>query len=60
MGILIRNSATEAKVRKFAKRTRRTLTAAIDFAIDAQLANLAPPRRKKGRIDRKKLADILA
>ncbi len=48
MGILIRNSETEAKVRKLAKRTGRTITAAIDHAVDQELARLVPPRRKKG------------
>jgi antitoxin VapB len=60
MGILIKNSETEAKVRKLAKRTGRTLTAAIDHAVDQELAKLAPARRKKGRVDRKKLAEHLA
>ena len=60
MGILIRNSKTEAKVRMLAKRTGRTLTAAIEHAVDRELAELAPPRRKKGRVDRKRLAEILA
>jgi antitoxin VapB len=59
MGILIKNSETEAKVRKLAKRTGRTLTAAIDHAVDRELAQLAPPRRKKGYVDRKKLAELL-
>ena len=60
MGILIRNSKTEAKVRMLAKRTGRTLTAAIEHAVDRELAELAPHRRKKGRVDRKRLAEILA
>jgi antitoxin VapB len=59
VGILIRNAETEAKIRKLAKRTGRTLTAAIDRAVDEQLAKLEPPRRRKGRIDRKKLAELL-
>ena len=59
MGILIRNAKTEAKIRRLAKRTRQTLTAAIDRAVDAELAALAPPPRKKGCIDRKKLAELL-
>ena len=61
MGILIRNEETEAKIRKLAKRTGRTLTAAVDHAVDAELGKLGlPPRRRKGRIDRKKLAELLA
>jgi antitoxin VapB len=59
LGILIKNSETEAKVRKLAKRTRRSLTAAIDHAVDQELAKLGPPRRKKGRVDREKLAELL-
>jgi antitoxin VapB len=59
MGILIKNSVTEAKVRKLAKRTGRTLTAAIDHAVDRELARLAPPRPKKGNVDRKKLTELL-
>jgi antitoxin VapB len=60
MGILIKNSETEAKIRKLAKRTGRTLTAAIDRAVDRELAQLAPPRRKKkGYVDRKGLAELL-
>lgn len=60
MGILIKNSETEAKVRKLAKRTGRTLTAAIDHAVDQELAKLVPARRKKGHVDREKLAEHLA
>jgi hypothetical protein len=52
LGILIRNSQTEAKIRKLAKRTRRSLTAAIDHAVDQELANLARPRPRKGYVDR--------
>ena len=60
MGILIRNSETEAKIRKLAKKTGRTLTAAIDHAVDQELAKLAPPRRKGGYVDRKKLEEVLS
>jgi antitoxin VapB len=59
MGILIKNSETEAKVRKLAKRTGRTLTATIDHAVDRELAQLGPRRPKKGRVDREKLAELL-
>jgi hypothetical protein len=59
MGILIKNSETEAKVRKLAKRTKRTLTAAIDYAVERELAQLATPRRRKGRVDREGLAKLL-
>jgi antitoxin VapB len=60
MGILIRNSETEAKIRKLAKKTGRTLTAAIDHAVDQELAKLPARRRKKGYVDRKKLEDVLS
>ena len=60
MGVIVKNAETEAKIRKLAKRTGETLTAAIDRAVDDRLATLDPPRRKKGRVDRKKLAELLA
>ncbi|MCC6776844.1 MAG: type II toxin-antitoxin system VapB family antitoxin [Hyphomicrobiales bacterium] len=56
---MIKNSATEAKIRKLAKATGRSLTAAIDHAVERELAQVAPPRRRKGRIDRKTLAKLL-
>jgi antitoxin VapB len=59
MGIFIRNSQTEAKVRKLAKRTRRTLTAAIDHAVDQELARLTQSRQKRGHLDREKLTELL-
>jgi antitoxin VapB len=59
MGILIKNSETEAKVRKLAKKTGRTLTAAIDHAVDQELAKLSPQSRKRGYVDRKKLDEVL-
>jgi len=60
MGILVKNADTEKKIRKLARRTGETLTRAIDRAVDERLANLGPSRRKKGRVDRKKLAELLA
>ena len=60
MGVIIKNSATEAKIRRLAKRTGESLTAAIDRAVDERLAKLGPAPRKQGRIDRKKLAVVLA
>jgi antitoxin VapB len=59
MGIIIKNAATEAKIRKLAKRTGETMTAAIDRAIEDRLAKLGPAKRKRGRIDRKKLVELL-
>jgi antitoxin VapB len=61
MGVLIRKSTVEAKIRKLAKRTGETLTDAVERAVDERLVKLGPGRRKKkGRIDRKKLAEVLA
>jgi antitoxin VapB len=60
VGIIVKNAKTEAKIRRLAKRTGETLTAAIDRAVDDRLARLGPPPRKKRRIDRKKLAELLA
>jgi antitoxin VapB len=60
MSILIKNSKTEQKIRKLAKRTGETMTAAIDRAVDDRLAKLPPPPRKAGRVDRKRLAELLA
>jgi antitoxin VapB len=59
MSILVKNAKTEKKIRRLARRTRQTMTAAIDRAVDERLAKLGP-ERKKGRIDRKRLAEILA
>jgi antitoxin VapB len=59
MGVIIKNVATEAKIRKLAKRTGETLTQAVERAVDERLARTEPPRRK-GRVDRAKLAEILA
>jgi antitoxin VapB len=59
MSVCIKNSKTEAKIRRLAKRTGRTLTATIDHAVDQELARLGPLRRKKGRVDRKRLAELL-
>jgi antitoxin VapB len=59
MGVIIKNVATEAKIRKLAKRTGETLTQAVERAVDERLARTDPPRRR-GRVDRAKLAEILA
>jgi antitoxin VapB len=60
VGIFIRNSKTEAKVRKLAKRTRRSLTATIDHAVEQELARMPRPSPRKGHVDREKLAEVLA
>ena len=56
MGILIKNPATEAKIRKLAKRTGESLTTAVERAVEERLARV--PARK-GRLDRKKLGELL-
>ena len=59
MGIIIKNGQAEAKIRRLAKRTGETLTAAVERAVDERLSRLAVPKRK-GRVNRKKLAEHLA
>ena len=59
MGVIIKNPATEAKIRKLAKRTGETLTAAVERAVDERLDRLRPAKRK-GRVNREKLAQHLA
>ena len=59
MGVIIKNPATEAKIRKLAKRTGETLTEAVERAVDERLGRLGPPKRK-GRVNREKLAEHLA
>lgn len=59
MGVFIKKAEAEAKIRELAARTGETLTEAIERAVEERLARLEP-QRKKGRIDRQKLAEILA
>lgn len=59
MGIIVKNPDTERKIRKLAARTGESLTAAIDHAVEERLERLGPPKRK-GRVDRKRLAKVLA
>ena len=59
MGVFIKKPEAEAKIRELAARTGETLTDAIERAVDERLARLDPPKRK-GRVDREKLAKILA
>ena len=59
MDVLIKRPTAVAKIRKLAKRTGETLTDAVERAVDDRLAKVGPPRRKKGRVDRKKLAKLL-
>jgi antitoxin VapB len=58
--VLIKRPTAVAKIRKLAKRTGETLTDAVERAVEERLAKVAPVRRKKGRVDRKKLAEVLA
>jgi antitoxin VapB len=60
MGVFIKKPEAEAKIRELAARTGETLTDAIERAVDDRLAKLGPPPQRKGRIDRKKLAELLA
>lgn len=57
MGVLIKKPEAEAKIRELAARTGETLTDAVERAVDDRL--LKTPRRR-GRVDRAKLAAILA
>jgi antitoxin VapB len=59
MGVLIKNPATEAKIRRRAARTGESLTEAIDHAVDERLERVGPVKRK-GRVNRRKLAKLLA
>jgi antitoxin VapB len=59
MGVLIKNPKAEAKIRKLAARTGETITDAVERAVDERIARLGPAP-KKGRINRKKLAEVLA
>jgi antitoxin VapB len=59
MGVIIKNPATEAKIRKLAARTGESLTDAIDQAVEERLERLGQAKRK-GRVNRKRLAELLA
>ena len=59
MGVFIKKPEAEAKIRRLAARTGETLTEAIERAVDERLARLGQPPGK-GRVDRKKLAELLA
>ena len=59
MGVFIKKPEAEAKIRELASRTGETLTEAIERAVEERLQRLGPPRRK-GRVDHKKLAELLA
>jgi antitoxin VapB len=59
MGVFIKKPEAEAKIRELASRTGESLTEAIERAVEERLQRLGPPQRK-GRVDRKKLAELLA
>jgi antitoxin VapB len=59
MGVIVKNPATEAKIRKLAARTGESLTEAIDHAVEERLERLGSPKRK-GRVNRKRLAELIA
>jgi antitoxin VapB len=59
VGVIVKNPATEAKIRKLAARTGESLTEAIDHAVEERLERLGPPKRK-GKVDRKRLAELVA
>ena len=60
LDVLIKRSTAVTKIRKLAKQTGETLTDAVERAVEDRLAKVGPARRKKGRVDRKKLAQLLA
>lgn len=60
MGVFIRKPEAEAKIRELAARTGESLTEAIERSVEERLARLPAIARKKGRVDRKKLAEVLA
>lgn len=60
MGVFIKKAEAEAKIRELAARTGETLTDAIERAVEERLARLEPASPRKGRVDRKKLAEVLA
>ena len=60
MGVFIKKPEAEAKIRELAERTGESITDAIERAVDERLQRLGPKENKKGRIDRKKLAELLA
>jgi antitoxin VapB len=59
MGVFIKKPEAEAKIRELAERTGESITEAVEGAVAEKLQRLGP-RKRKGRIDRKKLAELLA
>jgi antitoxin VapB len=60
MGVFIKKPEAEAKIRELAERTGESITDAIERAVEERLQRLGPKEKKKGRIDRKRLAELLA
>jgi antitoxin VapB len=54
MAVLIRARRVDEKIRELAKRTGRSLTEAVEAAVDKNLAETAP--KPRGRVDREGLA----
>jgi antitoxin VapB len=59
MGIFIKKPDAEAKIRELAERTGESLTDAVERAVEEKLQRLGGAK-KKGRIDREKVAELLA
>lgn len=57
MAVLIKDQEADRLIRELAARTGETITEAVKRAAEQRLAGLPP---KKGRIDRKKLAEAQA
>jgi hypothetical protein len=51
MGIFIKNPEVERKARELARLTGKTLTAALEEAIDQRLAEQPPPARRKPTLE---------
>jgi antitoxin VapB len=56
VSVTIKKRSVDAKIRKLAKRTGETLTAAVERAVDERVARLSP---RKGRVDRGKVGKLL-
>lgn len=59
MGILIKRSETEDKIRELAERTGETITDAVDRAVDERLAKLGL-RKRAGRVDWERLDALVS
>jgi len=51
MAILIKNPDVERKARELASLTGQTITAALDGALDRELAAVRPPPRRKPTVE---------